>query len=124
MIRKRVYIACPLSGGNQLANIRQADDAFFALLQAGYAPFNPAWSMFAGGSFRNAGYVMAAATPFPRGTTHDDWMAVDLPWVAASHAVLRLPGESVGADREVQHAMLNGIPVFHSTESLVKDLPC
>ncbi len=55
----------------------------------------------------------------PRGTTHEDWLGMDLPWVAVSNALLRLPGESTGADREVAHAKLHGIPVFHDADALI-----
>jgi hypothetical protein len=40
-----------------------------------------------------------------------------------SHAVLRLPGESTGADNEVKLANQLNIPVFHDMETLVKALP-
>lgn len=118
--RKRVYIACPISKGDPLHNIQQADDAFFALLKAGFAPFNPIWSMFADGAYRsNSGAVAAYASHLPRGTIHEDWMEADLPWVAVAHAVLRLPGESRGADMEVLLAHKLNIPVFFGVNDLI-----
>jgi hypothetical protein len=40
-VRKRIYIAGPISKGDPLHNVRQADEAMFALMRAGFAPFNP-----------------------------------------------------------------------------------
>ena len=119
-MRKRIYIAGPISKGDLLANIRQADAAFIRLLRAGFAPFCPHWSCFCGAvSNRVLETVGQAAQVMPEGTVHDDWMGTDLPWVAVSEAVLRLPGESVGADLEVKEAYQRGIPVYHSLNELL-----
>lgn len=48
----------------------------------------------------------------------DFWYAYDLATVARCDAVLRLPGESTGADREVEFALSRSIPVFHDRPSL------
>jgi len=124
--RKRVYIAGPISKGCMLHNIRQAEEAFFALARAGLAPWCPHWSVYAksaigflenpDGTFAVVG---ATASAIPPGTTHADWMGVDLPWVRVSDAVLRLPGESVGADAEVMEAVSAGIPVFHTADDVL-----
>ena len=54
----------------------------------------------------------AYAERLPRGTSHDDWIGVDLPWVSVADVLVRLSGESAGADEEVTQAVLLGIPVF------------
>lgn len=113
-MRKRVYIAGPISRGDLGANIKQAETAFLALLGAGFAPFCPHWSCYAFGPDPLHREASAAS-----GLTHDAWISVDLPWVCASHAVLRLPGESVGADLEVSTAIDHNIPVYHSIENLI-----
>jgi hypothetical protein len=41
-------------------------------------------------------------------------MELDLIWLPACDAVLRLPGESNGADIEVKEAQRLGLPVFNS----------
>ncbi len=46
------------------------------------------------------------------------WYAYDLATLARCDAVLRLPGASTGADREVEFAEANDIPVFHSRDDL------
>lgn len=112
--RTRVYIAGPITKGDLATNIKRATDAALDLLRAGYAPLCPHLTCYMGGP-----------TPevLPCGTRHEDWYGVDLPWVAVSQAVLRLPGESVGADLEVAKAVEFRIPVFDTLAELLKELP-
>lgn len=113
MRRPIVYIAGPISKGDMAHNIGQANDAQIALMKAGFAPINPMLSVFVGYPHDREPNTM------PRGTTHADWMGMDLPLVEVCDALLRLPGESKGADNEVAHARLHNIPVFHDLDSLV-----
>lgn len=125
----RIYIASPVSLGSLCHNINSACDTLHRLLHAGLAPLCPALSVFSGGCFRDADLepdwkedgvaVVAKAQRLPCGTTHSSWMEVDLPWVRVSDAVLRLPGESKGADEEVAEAVRCGIPVFYSESDLL-----
>lgn len=78
------------------------------LIDAGYAPFVPHLS-----HYQNDYY------PRP----YEAWMEVDLAWVQVTQAVLRLPGDSPGSDRETSCALHYNIPVFHSVASLIRDLP-
>lgn len=114
-MRPRVYIAGPISKGDLPTNIRNASETFFRLLRAGFAPFCPHWSAYSGGP-----YDRPVANHLPCGTSHDDWMGADLPWVAVSDGLLRLPGESAGADKEVEAAWKCGIPVFFRVEDLLE----
>lgn len=109
MKRRRIYIAGPITKGDLRTNIRRACETMEILLKEGYAPFCPQLSCYMGGD-----------TPevLPCGTSHGDWVGMDLPWVEVSEALLRLEGESKGADMEVIHAKLRGIPVFHSLAEL------
>lgn len=110
-MKPRCYVAGPISRGNLIGNICQATFATITLIRAGLAPLCPHLTCY-----------LAGPTPevLPAGTTHEDWMGVDLPWVSVAHVLLRLPGESVGADLEVACAVRHGIPVFHSVEEVVK----
>lgn len=124
-MRKRVYIAGPISKGDLAHNVNQATAAFVALAKAGFAPFCPHWSVYAKpcawSHFGDGLRVECVATWNGNDDmTHADWMGVDLPWVAASDAVLRLPGESTGADLEVGCAIEHGIPVYFSVELLIE----
>jgi glycine cleavage system pyridoxal-binding protein P len=42
---------------------------------------------------------------------YDDWLEMDLALIPRMDIVLRLPGESAGADKEVATAKQHGIPV-------------
>jgi hypothetical protein len=117
-LRKRVYIAGPISRGDLAHNINQATAAFVELARAGLAPLCPHWSVYSAGPATphpsdRAGHVYTVGTAAGHpGMEHADWLGVDLLWVAVADAVLRLPGASVGADAEVCEAVRRGIPVF------------
>lgn len=123
-MRKRVYVAAPISRGNLTTNLHQAFRAGMSLLSAGFAPLVPHGSCFWGNR------LVAAPSVGPQGVAfrpekfsadvpHQVWLDIDLPWVAVADAVLRLPGESTGADMEVEFAIENGIPVFRSLPDLI-----
>lgn len=118
--RVRVYIAGPISRGDLAHNLQRASDAFERLAIAGLSPFCPHWSAFSGRvRVTPGGSVYALAQPQPNTLTHADWLAVDLVWLQAADAVLRLPGESVGGDMETTEAERIGIPVFRSVGDLL-----
>jgi hypothetical protein len=119
--RKRVYIAGPISKGDLAHNVNQATAAFVELAKAGIAPMCPHWSVYAKPTITDfAGQVWGQATTNGNDEmNHADWLGVDLPWVAVSDAVLRLPGESTGADAETAEAKARDIPVFKSTADVV-----
>lgn len=94
----------PLSGPDREGNVRRAIDAAEALLRAGHAPFVPHLAVY-----------WDAVFPHDEAT----WMARDLEFLAASEALLRLPGPSAGADIEEAHAVALGIPVFRSVADLL-----
>lgn len=102
--RQRVYLSGPITMGNRAHNYYQAAEAQRLLMQAGYAVLNPMLSMM---------------HPDGNNISWDDWIASDLPWVEVSDVVVRLPGESKGAEAEVTHAEKFGIPVVAAI-----DLPC
>ena len=92
----RIYIAGPLTA-DPGRGIREALKAANVLLQAGHAPYVPhltwLWDLVYANSY-------------------EAWMRLDLAWLAQAEAVLRLDGDSPGADREVQRALELDIPVF------------
>jgi nucleoside 2-deoxyribosyltransferase len=47
---------------------------------------------------------------FVRPRPIDDWYTYDIALLARCDAVLRLPGDSVGADAEIEFALATGIP--------------
>ncbi len=100
----KVYIASPYTLGDQAKNVKKQMDVFNDLADIqGVAPFAPLLYHF-------------QHLVHPR--TELQWMELDLEWVKACDAVLRLPGESKGADQEVEWAIALDIPVFYSIEDL------
>lgn len=105
-MKSRIYVSGPLtSSGNVLENLDRAMSAARALIAAGFAPFCP-----------HLTYHVDPRGEYP----HDLWMEIELPWVAVADALLRLPGESLGADLEVKAAEEAGIPVFTTIADLVR----
>lgn len=84
-----IYVAGPMRKGDWTTNVRAGLGAGSVLMQAGYAPFLPQLSWF---------HDMVEPQAF------EDWLAYDFAWIERCDALLRLPGESEGADREVEHA--------------------
>ncbi len=99
----KVYIAGPYSKGDVAINVRNAFEIANKLADLGYAPFVPHsthfWHML-----------------FPR--PYEFWLELDNQFLPTCNAVLRIPGESSGADKEVELANTLSIPVFISIESL------
>lgn len=118
-MRKRVYIAGPISKGDLAHNVNRATAAFVKLAKEGLAPWCPHWSVFSEGcdptvplsDGRQSVVAFGTAVGAP-GMSHADWLGIDLAWVGVADAVLRLPGESTGADMETAYARERGIPVF------------
>ena len=105
-MRPKVYISGPLTtSGNVLENLDRAMAAARRLIDAGFAPFCP-----------HLTYHVDPGGEIP----HAVWLEAELPWVQVADAVLRLPGESIGADMEVEHATIHGVPVFGSVGELVR----
>ena len=91
------YIAGPY-GSDPIGNTRLAIKALHALLDGGVPAICPHLSMLADFYFERK---------------YEDWMGLDLVLVERCDVVLRLPGHSPGADREVEHADMHGIPVVY-----------
>lgn len=106
--RIRVYIAGPYSKPDPCANTNTAMIAWDALWVAGYAPYCPHWSHFQH-TFR----------PRP----YEDWLAYDLEYLRTCDVLVRLPGESSGADAEVAVAQRLGLRCMSVAELLDKVHP-
>ena len=104
---KRVYVAGPYTQGDVAQNVRAAYAAADRLANAGIAPFVPHHTHF---------WHML----FPR--PYGEWLKLDLAFLPCCDAVLRLPGDSHGADGEVAEAKAAGIPVFFDIEQLIREL--
>jgi hypothetical protein len=94
-----VYIAGPISKGGTLLNVHRACGVWAYLQKCGIVATCPHWSA-----------LQDMICPLP----WDEWIAYDMHLIPLHKCVLRLPGESAGADRETAEAARLGIPVFHS----------
>lgn len=113
----RVYVAGPLRIGNLAANIQKATDVAYRLAKLGYAPFVPHLSCYFDGCdqfYRHPDESsIAAAIPQAENRLNaDEWIRIDLAWVEAADVLVRIRGESVGADAEVAEAERLHLPVF------------
>ena len=91
-----VYVAGPISG-DPFGCVRESNAAFTTLRSLGCVPFCPQWSVIA---------------EMVEHRNYEEWMAYDFDVLARCDALVRLPGESPGAEREVLEASVLGIPVF------------
>lgn len=107
----RIYVAGPIGADDdgRSARIAAAIDAGSHLLRLGHAPFVP--HLWAAAMYDDA--ITADAL-----LGYEDWMAYDLAFLRVCDAVLRIPGESPGADREVQLARELGKHVYFSVEEI------
>lgn len=103
-MRTKCYISGPLtSSGDPQKNMQAAIEAHRELTRLGFSPLCPHLTLVID----------------PNGETpHEVWMEIDEVWVLESDCLLRLPGESKGADHEVRVAKEAGIPVYHSIDEL------
>ena len=63
-------------------------------------------------------YLWECFSPYHAGA-YERWMELDFEWLDCCQALIRLPGDSAGADREIDYAHSHGIPVFHSLENFL-----
>jgi hypothetical protein len=108
MRRKVVYIASPYTKGDVAVNVRESILIADKLAKLGYLPFWPLSSHF-----------WHLLVPHE----YKFWTEMDLEWLYHVDYLLRLPGESSGADAEVKFSIGLGIPVFYSLEELVENKP-
>lgn len=101
----KVFIAGPYDGGDTTLNVRNAIVAANALMDVGFEVFIPHLSHF-----------QHLVCPRPR----EDWLKHDLAWLKSCDIVLRLPGESPGADGEVQRARELGKTVWFELGELLE----
>jgi len=104
---RRVYIAGPITIGDQGANVHRAMAAAHRLMDHGLSPLCPHLTMY-----------LHMMHPRP----YKEWIETDLPWLEVSDAVLRLPGESKGSDGEEEKAGEWGIPVFIDEKELYREV--
>lgn len=100
----RVYLAGPISIGNMADHVRNAISEADLLMRAGHSPFVPQLSVF---------------WQIVSGHAYERWLTYDHEWIKVCDALIRLPGESKGADREIVWARELGIPVYFGVDAFL-----
>lgn len=102
-----MYVAGPLTQGDPMENALRAMAAGDRCKRAGLAPYVPHLSLF-----------WDEACP----DSYENWMLLDFEWLGACDVLLRLPGPSSGADREVALAEKMGITVYYDLDFMLEEL--
>jgi len=116
----KLYCAGPIRRGNLAENIRRATDIACAFAKLGYAIMVPQLSCYFDGpgarlwdAPHGGAEIDDAVTPKAENRLNAaEWIAIDLAWVEVSDVLIRITGDSEGADQEVLHAEHCGIPWF------------
>jgi hypothetical protein len=95
-LKPLIYVAGPITR-DPFGCVRQSLDAWERLRALDAVPFCPQWSVL---------------PEMVKQRHYEEWMAYDFDVIAHCDALVRLPGESPGADREIEHAETVGIPWF------------
>ena len=101
----RIYVAGPYSKGDIAVNVREAIHAGDYISRKGHFPFIPHLTHF-----------WHLVLPHE----YEFWLAQDMEWLRVCDAVLRLEGESSGADKEVSEAERLGLSIFRSVFDIPK----
>ena len=102
---KTVYIASMYSKGDQAVNVRTSIFAAEELRGYGFLPYVPLLTHF---------------WHFMSPHEYEYWTKMDLEWLHFMDCILRLPGESSGADNEVTYMLDLGKPAFWSINSILE----
>jgi hypothetical protein len=100
-----IYLASAYAIGDQAVNVRKSLEVAEQLIAMGHTPYVPLLTHF---------WHFAS----PHSQTY--WLDLDLQWLANCDAVLRLPGESKGADMEVEYAKDINILIYYDIEDIPK----
>lgn len=103
----RVYIAGPMTNGGQgynMKRIHEAIEAYLILIEKGFVPHCPQLTVF-------------CDLLFPNRLSHNEWLSLDEKYINNSDVVLRLSGDSAGADHECEYARSKGIPIVHGLDT-------
>ena len=100
-----VYIAGPYTRGDCVQNVRRAILVADRLATQGFVPFIPHLSHF-------WHFLCPHEIQF--------WYDLDLAWLRKCDCLLRLSGDSMGANLEVTVAREHGIPVYWTVPELLE----
>jgi hypothetical protein len=99
----KIFVSGPYTNGDVGRNVKSAMDATNELIERGYAPYCPHLTHF---------------LHINNWQPYEKWLALDIQYLDICDALLRIPGESFGADKEVDFAVKKGIPVFFNIDQV------
>ncbi len=105
LVKMRIYVAGPYSSGDVAQNVRLAIHEGDYIARLGHTPFIPHLTHF---------WHLVCPNPY------EFWLAQDMEWLRVCDALLRIPGESKGADLEVVEAQRLGLIIYHSVFDIPK----
>ena len=98
-----IYIASPYSKGDVCENVRYACLSGDAIVAKGHQVFIP-----------HLYHLWNIISPKP----YEEWLRISRVWMSYCDALLKLGGESVGADLEVAEAKRLCMPIYYSLEDV------
>ncbi len=101
---KYLYLAHPITKGNPFHNVHEACKQADILMKRGFIVMVPGLSAL---------YDMIIPTHY------EVYMTQDFAWIERCDCIIRLPGESSGADREIEHAKSLGKQVFYGVQAFL-----
>ena len=104
---KIIYIASPYTLGDVAANVARQKEAAHRILDMGHCPIAPLLSHY---------------LHIYRQRPYEEWLNMDLAIIPRVDVLLRLPGESKGAEQEIAHAENYGVPVVYGWDGLERFL--
>lgn len=99
----KVFISSPYTLGDQGRNVKIQMDCADELIKMGCSPFIPLLFHF---------------QDMIHPLEYDVWLKLTIDWMEVCDVILRLPGESKGADAEVERAKEMKKRVFYNMEDL------
>lgn len=100
-----IYVSAPFSKGDQFVNVRNACLAGDEILKKGHIPLVPHLTA-----------LWHAISP----KSWEEWMEIDTALLSMCDALVRLPGESKGADMEVAEAKKLHLIIYDNLEQIPK----
>lgn len=99
----KIYIAAPYTKGDVGQNVHNAIVIADALVAMGHTPYIPHLSHF---------WHLISPKPY------HFWLKYDIEFLSICDCLLRLDGESDGADKEVELAQKIKLPVYYNMDEL------
>lgn len=104
----KIFVSGPYTKGDVAQNVKLSMDLSNELINKGFAPYCPHLTHF---------LHMNNFQPYEK------WLQLDIEYLKCCDGLLRFSGESSGADKEVDFARSEKIPIFFSIEEIVAYYP-